>query len=316
MARDLDREVTLGPMRLRSPLIGASGTVGSAVDFAGAGELEYYGALVAKSVSRDPWPGHPPPRLAPAGAGMLNAIGIQNPGIETWAARFGPRLGSLPVPVWGSAVGRTPGEFAAVARGLEETGCAAVEVNLSCPNLEGESLIALDPDLSGLVTEAARSAVSLPVGAKLSPNAPDIAAVARAAVAAGADWLTLTNTAWGAAVDIEAGRPRLATVTGGYSGPPLKPLAMRCVAEVSRALPEVPIVGCGGAVSGEDVVEYMMAGAGAVAIGTVHFSEPRAARRIDRELARWCRRRGVGKVSELTGAMARDWGDPAGKVGL
>lgn len=293
----------MGPVRLRSPLIGASGTVGAAVDFAGMAALDRYGALVAKSVSRDPWPGNPPPRLAPAGAGMLNGIGIQNPGIEQWAARFGPRIASLPVPVWGSAVGRTPGEFAAVARGLQEAGTAAVEVNLSCPNLEGESLIALDAALSGRVTAAVRAAVSLPVGVKLSPNAPDIVAVARAVVDAGADWLVLTNTALGAAVDIEAARPRLAGIVGGYSGPPLKPLAMRCVMEAARSLPGVPIVGCGGVVSGEDVVEYMMAGASAVALGAVHLSAPRAARRIDRELARWCRARRVGKVSELTGAM-------------
>lgn len=295
--------MTLGPVRLRSPLIGASGTVGAAVDFAGMAALDRYGALVAKSVSRDPWPGNPPPRLAPAGAGMLNGIGIQNPGIEQWAARFGPRIASLPVPVWGSAVGRTPGEFAAVARGLQEAGTAAVEVNLSCPNLEGESLIALDAALSGRVTAAVRAAVSLPLGVKLSPNAPDIVAVARAVVDAGADWLVLTNTALGAAVDIEAARPRLAGMVGGYSGPPLKPLAMRCVMEAARSLPGVPIVGCGGVVSGEDVVEYMMAGASAVALGAVHLSAPRAARRIDRELARWCRARRVGKVSELTGAM-------------
>lgn len=293
----------MGPVRLRSPLIGASGTVGAAVDFAGMAALDRYGALVAKSVSRDPWPGNPPPRLAPAGAGMLNGIGIQNPGIEQWAARFGPRIASLPVPVWGSAVGRTAGEFAAVARGLQEAGTAAVEVNLSCPNLEGESLIALDAALSGRVTAAVRAAVSLPVGVKLSPNAPDIVAVARAVVDAGADWLVLTNTALGAAVDIEAARPRLAGMVGGYSGPPLKPLAMRCVMEAARSLPGVPIVGCGGVVSGEDVVEYMMAGASAVALGAVHLSAPRAARRIDRELARWCRARRVGKVSELTGAM-------------
>ena len=293
----------MGPVRLRSPLIGASGTVGAAVDFAGMAALDRYGALVAKSVSRDPWPGNPPPRLAPAGAGMLNGIGIQNPGIEQWAARFGPRIASLPVPVWGSAVGRTAGEFAAVARGLQEAGTAAVEVNLSCPNLEGESLIALDAALSGRVTAAVRAAVSLPLGVKLSPNAPDIVAVARAVVDAGADWLVLTNTALGAAVDIEAARPRLAGMVGGYSGPPLKPLAMRCVMEAARSLPGVPIVGCGGVVSGEDVVEYMMAGASAVALGAVHLSAPRAARRIDRELARWCRARRVGKVSELTGAM-------------
>lgn len=303
MAQKLDRSVTLGPVRLRSPLIGASGTVGAAVDFAGIGAADRYGALVAKSVSQEPWPGNPPPRLAPAGTGMLNGIGLQNPGIEQWAADFGPRIASLPVPVWGSAVGRTPGEFAAVARGLQEAGTAAVEVNLSCPNLERETLIALDAALSGRVTAAVRAAVSVPVGAKLSPNAPDIVAVARAVVDAGADWLVLTNTALGAAVDIATGHPRLAGTVGGYSGPPLKPLAMRCVTETARSLPGVPIIGCGGAASGEDVVEYMMAGASAVALGTVHLSSPRAARRVDRELARWCRKRRVGKVSELTGAM-------------
>ncbi len=301
----IDRSVVLGSVALRSPLIGASGTVGSAVDFMPVARPEYYGALVAKSVAPEPWSGNPAPRLAPAGVGMLNAIGIQNPGIDAWVAEFGTRLSGIGVPVWGSAVGHTPAGYALVAKGLEEAGVEAVEVNLSCPNLDGHGLIALDAAASARVVEAVRQITSLPVSAKLSPNASDIVAVARAVWDAGADWVVLTNTAWGAGIDIETRRPRLSTVTGGYSGPPLKPIALRCVAEVTAALPGLPVVGCGGVTRGTDVVEFLMAGAAAVAIGTVHFSEPRAARRIDRELARWCRSHGVDRLSDLVGAMIR-----------
>ena len=301
----MDRTVVLGPSRLRSPLIGASGTVGSAVDFVGVARPQYYGALVSKSVALEPWSGNQPPRLAPVGVGMLNAIGIQNPGIEAWAAEFGARLGSIGVPVWGSAVGHTPRDFARVAQGLEDAGVEAVEINLSCPNLDGHGLIALDHLASARVVEEVRRSVSVPVSAKLSPNASDIVAVARSVEEAGADWVVLTNTAWGASIDIETRRPRLATMTGGYSGPPLKPIALRCVAEVADALPRLPIVGCGGVMKGTDVVEYLMAGATAVGIGTVHFSEPRAAQRIDRELVRWCRSRGVGRLSDLIGSVER-----------
>ena len=298
----IERAVHLGPLTLRSPLVGASGTVGSAVDFVAVAPPEAYGALVAKSVSPEPWNGNSPPRLAPAGLGMLNAIGIQNPGIDAWAARFGPGINDVGVPVWGSAVAHTPEGFARVAGGLEAAGVQSVEVNLSCPNLDGHGLIALDPAASARVVEAVRSNVSVPVSAKLSPNASDIVEVARSVWEAGADWVVLTNTAWGAAIDIETCRPRLSTTSGGYSGPPLKPIALRCVTEVAAALPGLPIVGCGGVTRGTDVIEYLMAGASAVAVGTVHFAEPRAARRIDRELSRWCRKHGVGKVSELVGA--------------
>lgn len=299
----MDLSAALGPLELRSPLIGASGTVGSAVDFLEAARPEYYGALVAKSVAPEPWSGRPPPRLAPAGAGMLNAVGIQNPGIEAWAAEFGPRLGGAGAPVWGSAVGRTPEEYARAAQGLEEAGVEAVEVNLSCPNLSGRDLTALDPSASARAVEAVRRRVSAPVSAKLSPDAADIAAVAAAAADAGADWVVLTNTARGSAIDIESRRPRLAAGTGGYSGPPLKPISLRCVMEVAAARPGLPIVGCGGVRRGADVVEYLMAGASAAALGTVHFAEPRAARRIHRELVRWCRAHGVESLSELVGAV-------------
>jgi dihydroorotate dehydrogenase (NAD+) catalytic subunit len=297
------RRVTtrLGPVTLTSPLIAASGTVGSVWEFAEVADLSVYGAAVAKSVSLEPWPGRPPPRVAPCGMGMLNGIGIQNPGVETWMAEVAPRLSGLETPVWGSVVGREPSEFARVAERLEPV-VAAIEINLSCPNLDGH-MIALDPELSGEVVGAVRAAVSTPVGAKLSPNAPDPAAVAAACARAGADWVVLTNTVWGAAIDPGTRRPVLSGVVGGLSGPPLKPLALRCVVEVHRALPDLPIVGCGGVKSGLDVVEYLLAGASAVALGTVHFAEPKAGRRILDELTRWMERAGVSQVEDLVGAM-------------
>lgn len=296
----VDISVRLGPIRLATPLVAASGTVGSVWEFARVADPSHYGAMVAKSVSGEPWEGRLPPRLAPAGAGMLNGIGIQNPGIAAWTEQTAPRLGGIAAPVWGSAVGSTAEEFARVASGLETAGVTAVEVNLSCPNLEGGRMFALDPGPSARVLEAVRRATSLPVGAKLSPNADDTVAIASACREAGADWVTLTNTMWGAGIDPDTRRPLLSGGVGGYSGPPLKPVALRCVLEVSAALPDLAIVGCGGVGRGEDVVEYLMAGASAVALGTVHFAEPRAAGRILAELVRWCERAGEKSVSDLT----------------
>lgn len=276
----------LGPLTMRSPLVAASGTVGSVVDFAATVDFSVYGAAVAKSVSPEPWPGRPEPRLGHAGTGMLNAIGIQNPGIAEWSATVGPRLRGVGVPVWGSAVGHTAADFAVVAAGLQEAGVVAIEVNLSCPNIADGTLFALDPVTSAEVVAAVRAETDLPVGAKLSPNAERIVAVAAAVAEAGADWVVLTNTAWGAAIDVESRRPVLSSVVGGYSGPPLKPIALRCVWEVSHEIPELPIVGCGGVSRGTDVVEYLLAGATAVAVGSAHFAEPRAGRRIHRELVK------------------------------
>lgn len=301
-----DTTVRLGPLDLRTPLIGASGTVGSVADFIGVGAPEAYGAMVAKSVAPEPWTGRPAPRVAPAGTGMLNGIGIQNPGIDRWVAETGPELAGCEVPVWGSAVGHDPEGFALVAKGLAGAGVASVEVNLSCPNLDGHGLIAFDPDASAAVVGAVRAAVDLPIGAKLAPNAPDIVAVAGAVAAAGANWVVAGNTALGAGIDIETGRPLISGYVGGYSGPPLKPIALRCVAEIRAGHPDLPIVGCGGVSGGTDVVEYLMAGASAVEIGTVHFAEPKAGRRILDELRRWCRRHRVERVVELIGTV-RPW---------
>lgn len=301
-----DLSVTLGPTELATPLVAASGTVGSVVDFQAVGALEMYGAAVAKSVSEDPWPGRPPPRVAPAGTGMLNGIGIQNPGVETWVDEVGSRISEVPTQVWGSAVGNSVDEFAGVAKALADAGVAAVEVNLSCPNLESGQMFALDPAASHAVVAAVRSAVSIPVGAKLSPDAASIVDVAEAVRDGGSDWVVLTNTVLGLSIDLATRRPALSGGVGGYSGAPIKPIALRCVWEVSRALRELPIVGCGGVSSGRDVVEYLLAGASAVALGTIHFAEPRAGVRIRRELERWMRRHRIDTVRELTGA-AESW---------
>ncbi|MBP1632398.1 MAG: dihydroorotate oxidase catalytic subunit, partial [Acidobacteria bacterium] len=185
-AARMDLTTRLGPLSLRSPLVAASGTVGSVADFAGVARLEPYGAAVAKSVSEEPWPGRPPPRLYPTGTGLLNGIGIQNPGVAAWAEEVGPRLAGLGVPVWGSVVGKTAEEFGRVAAVMQATGVAAIEVNLSCPNLEDGLMFALDPAAAGRVVTEVRAATTLPVGAKLSPNCADIVAVAAAACDRGA----------------------------------------------------------------------------------------------------------------------------------
>ena len=297
-----DLSVDLGPRSLRSPLIAASGTVGSVVEFTEVTDFSHYGAAVAKYVSREPWSGRPAPRVAAAGAGMLNSIGIQNPGIDAWLDDVAPLLGTTGVEVWGSAVGRDVDEFAEVAGRMADGGLAAVEINLSCPNLDGH-LFALDAAASAGVVASVRRRTEVPIGAKLSPNAEDVVAVARACKDAGADWVVLTNTAWGAAIDVETRRPAVSGVVGGYSGIPLKPIALRCVIDVHRAMPDLPIVGLGGVTTGRDVIEYVLAGATAVGIGTVHFAEPRAARRILRETRRLLRRLGVPRLIDLRGGM-------------
>lgn len=295
-----DLTTSLGSVALRSPLVAASGTVGSVVEFTEVADLLVYGAAVAKSVSDVPWEGRPAPRLAPTGVGMLNGIGIQNPGIEAWVHEVAPRLGDLGVPVWGSAVGATVEGFVAVATAMQKAGLPVVELNLSCPNLDGH-LFALDPQASAEVIREVRGAVDIPIAAKLSPNATDVVAVAAACAEAGADWVVLTNTVWGAGIDVERRRPLLSGVVGGYSGIPLKPIALRCVIEVHRALPDLPILGLGGVVSGRDVIEYVLAGASAVGLGTVHFAEPRAGGRILAETDRMLRRMGESKLSDLIG---------------
>jgi dihydroorotate dehydrogenase (NAD+) catalytic subunit len=188
---------------------------------------------------------------------MLNGIAIQNPGIEAWAREVGPRLRGMGVPVWGSAVSGDTAGFARVATGLEAAGVAAIEVNLSCPNLEDGVMFSFDPRRAAEVVAAVRASVTVPVGAKLSPNTPDIVSVAGSCRDAGADFAVLTNTALGLSIDRGTRRPLLSGGVGGYSGSGLMPISLRCVYEVSRELPGFPIVGCGGVMTGGDVIDYL-----------------------------------------------------------
>ena len=196
--------------------------------------------------------------------------------------------------------------FAEVARGLQQAGVTAIEVNLSCPNLDDGVMFSFDPVRAAEVVSSVRNAVSVPVGAKLSPNTPDIVGVSAAVRDHGADFVVLTNTALGFGIDVDTARPLLSGGVGGYSGPGLKPVSLRCVYEVATALPGLPILGCGGVVTGADIVEYLMAGASAVAAGTIHFAEPKAGRRLIGELQGEMARIGVDSAADLVG-MVRRW---------
>ncbi|MCP3997846.1 MAG: dihydroorotate dehydrogenase [bacterium] len=301
-----DVSTSLGAYDLRAPLVAACGTVGSVIDFAGVGDLAAYGAAVAKSVSGTPWEGRKPPRLAPAGEGMLNGIGIQNPGVDRWVADVGPQLSKVATDVWGSAVGKDAAEFGLVARRLSSSGVKAIEINLSCPNLESGRMFALDPTAAAEVVAAVRASTTLPIGAKLSPNSESIVSVASAVATAGADWVVLGNTVWGAGFDINTRRPLLSGVVGGYSGAPIKPVSLRCVWEVSQALPEIPILGTGGVASGADVIEFLLAGASAVGIGTAHFADPKIGTRVMGQVRRYMNKHGVPRLADLIGA-AEQW---------
>jgi dihydroorotate dehydrogenase (NAD+) catalytic subunit len=237
---------------------------------------------------------------------MLNGIGIQNPGIEKWVDTMAPRLATSGVTVWGSAVGHTPVDYAKVAARLAEAGVPVVELNLSCPNLEDGEMFSFDPSrAASVITECAQIA-TVPLGAKLSPDTPDLVSVASACMEAGASFLTLTNTAAGFGLDPASRRPLLSGGTGGYSGPGLKPVSLRCVYQVAQAFPNVPIIGCGGVSSAQDVIEYLIAGASAVALGTVLLEAPNAGRRIARDLEREMEDLGAATVSELVGSV-RPW---------
>lgn len=307
----VDLAVTVGPVALPNPVVTASGTYGHGDEVARLGDAAAIGAITAKSLSADPWAGKPAPRLHMTASGMINAVGLQGPGVEAWLRDDLPALRAVGarviVSIWGTSVDDYA-RAAAMLRAVDPAArddLLALEVNVSCPNLHKRSeMFAHDPDATRDVLRAVIGAdPGLPVFAKLSPNVTDLVAIARAAVDAGVDGLTLVNTLMGLLVDVETRRPALGGGGGGLSGPAIKPVALRAVHDVSRALPGVPIIGTGGVASGVDAVEMMMAGAHAVGVGTVNFLDPRAPQRIARELAEWCAAHGVTRVSELTGSM-------------
>jgi dihydroorotate dehydrogenase (NAD+) catalytic subunit len=297
----VDLAVDLCGVRLATPVLAASGCFGFGREMAGWVDLGALGGVVTKSVSLEPRRGRPTPRMAETPSGMLNAIGLQNPGVEAFCATDLPFLAEAGATVVASLVGRSPAEFARLAARLAgEPGVALLELNLSCPNVEhrGE-VFAVDPGAAAEVVAAVKRAAGQPVLAKLTADVTDLVAVARAVVDAGADGLTLINTLLGMAVDTRTRRPRLAAVTGGLSGPAIRPVAVRCVWQVAQALPGVPIVGTGGVVSAEDAAEFLLVGAAAVAVGTGSFINPRAVVEVAAGLERYLAAQGVGSPAEL-----------------
>jgi dihydroorotate dehydrogenase (NAD+) catalytic subunit len=303
----VDLAVSLGRLELPAPIVTASGTFGHGDEVAALGEPGGLGAITAKSLCPEPWPGKPAPRLHTTAAGMLNAVGLQGPGVAVWIERDLPALRARGARVIASVWGRTVEEFALAARRLSPARdeLVAIEVNVSCPNLHDRSeMFAHDADATAsAVAAVAGEGLGLPVFAKLSPNVTDLVVIARAATEAGADGLTLINTVMGLLVDAETRRPVLGGGGGGLSGPAIKPVALRAVHDVARALPGVPIIGTGGVQTGVDAVEMMLAGASAVAVGTASFLDPRAPYRVLDELRAWCSTHDVARVRDLTGGL-------------
>lgn len=302
----IDPSVTVGSVRLRSAVMTASGTAGYGSEFAPYVDLATIGAVVTKSLAPYDWPGNPAPRLHPVHSGMMNSVGLQGPGVDAWLTSALPGLLDTGADVVCSIWGRSVEDYRRAAEMLADApdSVVAVEVNLSCPNLEGRGgIFAHDADLSAEVL-AATEACGRPRWAKLSPNTDRIAEVARAVTQAGAEALTLVNTLLGLALDPETLRPTLGNGGGGLSGPAIHPIAVRAVADVRAALPDTPIVGVGGVATTADAIELMAVGASAVQIGTALFADPRALARVRDGLVTEAARRGLGSVAEFTGLAA------------
>ena len=298
-------KVSFAGMDLVNPVIAASGTFGYGIEFEEIVALESIGAFVTKGISLQPMAGHAAPRLIQTAAGMLNAIGLQNVGVEDFIARKLPPLARYPLAkIIVNVFGYTVGEYIAVIERLNQAdGIAAYELNVSCPNVHaGGMAFGSDPGSLEYLVNRSRSASSRPLIVKLSPNVTSVANMAKIAADAGADAISMTNTFLAMSIDTETRRPRLTNITGGLSGPAIKPIALRMVYETACAV-RIPILGMGGIVTPEDAVEFLLAGAIAVQVGTASYADPRATERLARGLESWCRSHNVDKVSTLTGAL-------------
>lgn len=306
MTSAVDMSVRIGALELRNPVMTASGTFASGREFADFVDLERLGAVVTKGVSLEPWAGNASPRIAETASGMLNSIGLQNPGVETFVARDLAWLSANApaAPVIVNVSGHSLPEYAAVIERLEsEPAVAGYELNISCPNVDaGGMAFGTDCVAAASVVAACRPLTQRPLIVKLSPNVTDVVSIARSVEDAGADAVSLINTLLGMAIDADTRRPKLARVVGGLSGPAIKPVALRMVWQVAGAV-KVPVIGMGGIMNAVDAVEFLLAGASAVAVGTANFVDPAATMRIADGMEQWCASRGVTAVADLIGAM-------------
>jgi dihydroorotate dehydrogenase (NAD+) catalytic subunit len=306
--RGPDLSVHFGGIQLKNPIIAASGTFAYGVEFEDIVHLGRLGGIVVKGLSKEPMAGNPPPRLYETAAGMLNAIGLQNIGARAFVEEKLPKLREMrDVVVFANVFGYTRADYENTIQILNEgEGIAAYELNVSCPNTaHGGIQFGSDPRSLDEVVNAARRVSLRPLIVKLSPNVTSIAHMARVAEEAGADAISLVNTFMAMAIDAETRKPRIANVTAGLSGPAIKPLALRMVYDASKAV-KIPVIGMGGISRAVDIVEFMLAGATAVEIGTASFWDPVATEKIAGELERWCADHDVFRVSELTGAMVME----------
>jgi dihydroorotate dehydrogenase (NAD+) catalytic subunit len=299
----VDLRVQLGRLTLANPIALASGTCGYARELAGVVDFSCLGAIIPKTITRQPRAGNPPPRAVETACGLLNAIGLDNDGLEHFRQHHLPYLRTLPTALIVNIAGKSEAEFFEMAEILgQEPGLAALELNLSCPNVTGGLDFARDPQLTARVVRGVRRVCPLPIIAKLTPNVTDIVPIARAAAEAGADAVALVNTFLGLAVDWRRRRPLLAQGSGGLSGPAIKPLALHLVWQVARQV-NVPIFGIGGIATLDDVLEFLVTGATAVQLGTVNFYDPQAAERLARQLPAALAEAGVRRVQDLIGTL-------------
>ncbi|MGO8760336.1 MAG: dihydroorotate dehydrogenase [Terracidiphilus sp.] len=298
-------KVSFAGLELVNPVIAASGTFGYGIEFEEIVSLERLGAIVTKGISLEPIAGNAAPRIVPTAAGMLNAIGLQNVGVEDFVERKLPPMKRYPkCKVIVNVFGTTVAEYIGVVERLNQAeGIAAYELNVSCPNVHagGMSFGADAGSLEYLVSRV-KAIAHRPLIVKLTPNVTSIAHLARVAADAGADAVSLVNTFLAMSIDAEERKPRLSNVTGGLSGPAIKPIALRMVYETAKAV-RIPILGMGGIMTPEDIVEFLLAGATAVEIGTASFADPRATERLAKGLESWCKSHDVAKVATLTGAL-------------
>jgi len=303
-----DLSVSFAGIELKNPIIAASGTFGYGIEFEDIVHLEKLGGLVVKGLSKEPMTGNPPPRLFETSAGMLNAIGLQNIGARAFLTEKLPALrAKKDVVVFANIFGYTRPDYEHVIEILNEgEGIAAYELNVSCPNTaHGGIQFGSDPHLLDEVVRTAKRAAKRPLIVKLSPNVTSIAQMARVAEEAGADAISLVNTFLAMAIDPETRRPRIANVTAGLSGPAIKPIALRMVYDAAHSV-KIPVIGMGGITRAVDVIEFMLAGASAVQVGTASYFDPVATEKLVEELAGYCREHRIQKVREVTGGMTTD----------
>jgi dihydroorotate dehydrogenase (NAD+) catalytic subunit len=298
-----DLSVTLGRLRLANPILVASGTFGYAREMEGIVDFARLGGIIPKTVTRQPRAGNPPPRTVETPSGMLNAIGLDNDGIVHFIEHHLPYLRTLPTALIANLAGKNEAEFVEMAGMLaRETGIAALELNLSCPNVAGGVDFATDPEVTRRVVGGVRAVCPFPLIAKLTPNVTDVVPIAKAALASGADAVSLVNTFVGMAIDWRRRRAILGNKTGGLSGPAIKPLALRLVWHLARNVP-VPIIGIGGIATLDDVMEFLVAGASAVQLGTVNFYDPTASVGIVAELPDALQQLGANSVRDVVGSL-------------